>query len=178
MLRHVSFTTKARGASFSPRALPTRRTISCIDSPCPGCSILGAEKLMAEIGADMAQFPASSHLASWGGICPGNNRSGGKARSGRIRKGSRWLRQTSPSARARRATPRRHTSPPAAAASPKKWIRADTPEYQTMLRDFLYANKSLTLAAREKNLDAATVAYLQLTLSCVNCHKVVRGPRK
>jgi hypothetical protein len=60
----------------------------------------------------------------------------------------------------------------------EKWIRADTPEYQTMLRDFLYANKSLTLAAREKNLDGATVAYLQLTLSCVNCHKVVRGPRK
>jgi hypothetical protein len=60
----------------------------------------------------------------------------------------------------------------------EKWIRADTPEYQTMLRDFLYANKSLTLAAREKNLDGATVAYLQLTLSCVNCHKVVRDPSK
>ena len=58
----------------------------------------------------------------------------------------------------------------------EKWIRADTPEYQTMLRVFLYANKSLTLAAREKNLDGATVAYLQLTLSCVNCHKLVRDP--
>ena len=58
----------------------------------------------------------------------------------------------------------------------EKWIRADTPEYQTMLRVFLYANKSLTLAAREKNLDGATVAYLQLTLSCVNCNKLVRDP--
>ena len=60
----------------------------------------------------------------------------------------------------------------------EKWIRADTPEYQTMLRDFLHANKSLTVAAREKNLDGATLAYLQLTLSCVNCHKVVRDPVK
>jgi hypothetical protein len=60
----------------------------------------------------------------------------------------------------------------------EKWIRADTPEYQTLLRDFLYANKSLNLAAREKNLDGATVAYLQLTLSCVNCHKVVRDTSK
>ncbi len=60
----------------------------------------------------------------------------------------------------------------------EKWIRADTPEYQTMLRDFLHANKSLALAAREKNLDGATLAYLQLTLSCVNCHKVVRDHSK
>jgi hypothetical protein len=60
----------------------------------------------------------------------------------------------------------------------EKWIRADTPEYQTMLRNFLYSNKSLSLAAREKNLEGATVAYLQLTLSCVNCHKLVRDTRK
>ena len=60
----------------------------------------------------------------------------------------------------------------------EKWLRADTPGYQTMLRDFDYANKTLALAAREKNLDGATVAYLQLTLSCVNCHKIVRDGEK
>jgi len=60
----------------------------------------------------------------------------------------------------------------------EKWIRADTPEYQTLLRDFMYANKSLNLAARDRNLDGATVAYLQLTLSCVNCHKIVRDASK
>jgi len=60
----------------------------------------------------------------------------------------------------------------------EKWVRADTPGYQTMLRDFDFANKSLVLAAREKNLDGATVAYLQLTLSCVHCHRIVRDGRK
>src|ERR1017187_1538171 len=56
----------------------------------------------------------------------------------------------------------------------EKWLRADTPGYQMKLKDFEYANKSLVLAAKEKNLDGATIAYIQLTLSCVHCHKVVR----
>lgn len=43
-----------------------------------------------------------------------------------------------------------------------------------MLNDFEYANKSLVLASKEKNLDAATLAYMELTVSCVNCHKIVR----
>jgi hypothetical protein len=60
----------------------------------------------------------------------------------------------------------------------EKWVRADTPGYQNMMRDFEYANKALVHAAREKNLDAATLGYVQLTLSCVNCHKVVRDVGK
>src|SRR5271169_1973683 len=48
----------------------------------------------------------------------------------------------------------------------EKWVRADTPGYQKMMKDFQYANKSLILASREKNLDGATVAYVQLTFSC------------
>ncbi len=39
----------------------------------------------------MSVFPSARHLASWGGQCPGNDRSAGKQRSGRPRKGSRWL---------------------------------------------------------------------------------------
>jgi len=60
----------------------------------------------------------------------------------------------------------------------EKWVRADTPGYQNMMRDFEFANKSLIQASREKNLDSATLGYLQLTLSCVNCHKVVRDQAK
>ena len=58
----------------------------------PGVSRRIAEVILAEIGADMSRFPSSAHLASWAGMCPGNNESGGKRKSGRTRKGSPWLR--------------------------------------------------------------------------------------
>lgn len=59
----------------------------------PGVERRVAQTLMAEVGADMAPFPSDAHLASWAGICPGNNESAGKHKSGRTTKGSRWLRQ-------------------------------------------------------------------------------------
>jgi transposase len=59
----------------------------------PGVSQRTAEILLAEIGTDMGRFPSARHLASWAGMCPGNNESAGKRRSGKTRKGSRWLRQ-------------------------------------------------------------------------------------
>ena len=51
-----------------------------------------AEVLIAEIGVDMSAFPGPKHLASW--ACPGNNQSARKRRSGKTRKGSKWLRAT------------------------------------------------------------------------------------
>jgi transposase len=50
-----------------------------------------AQNVLAEIGADMSVFPSARRLASWAGQCPGNDQSAGKRRSGRTRKGSKWL---------------------------------------------------------------------------------------
>jgi transposase len=57
----------------------------------PGVQRRSAENVLAEIGLDMTRFPSAGHLASWAGQCPGNHESAGKRRSGRTRKGSKWL---------------------------------------------------------------------------------------
>ena len=58
----------------------------------PGVGRKLAEALVAEVGFDMSRFPTSGHLASWAGVCPGSNESGGRRKSGRTRKGNRHLR--------------------------------------------------------------------------------------
>ena len=50
-----------------------------------------AECIIAEIGADMTRFPTAGHLASWAGMAPGNNITGGKRQSGTTTKGNVWL---------------------------------------------------------------------------------------
>jgi transposase len=57
----------------------------------PGVQRRTAEVIIAEIGVDMSVFPTAKELASWAGMCPGNDQSAGRRRSGKTRKGSKWL---------------------------------------------------------------------------------------
>lgn len=59
----------------------------------PGIDLMGAAMLLVEIGADMTTFGSAEKLASWVGICPGNNESAGKRKSGKTRKGNAWVRR-------------------------------------------------------------------------------------
>ena len=59
----------------------------------PGVDLIGAAMLLVEIGTDMDAFGSADRLASWVGICPGNNESAGKRKSGRVRKGNLYVRR-------------------------------------------------------------------------------------
>ena len=51
-----------------------------------------ATSIIAETGGDMSRFPTAGHLCSWAALCPGQNESAGKRRSGKTRDGNRYLR--------------------------------------------------------------------------------------
>ncbi len=57
----------------------------------PGLSETSIPVLIAEVGADMSQFPTAGHLLSWAGLVPRLDESAGKRRSTRLRKGAPWL---------------------------------------------------------------------------------------
>ncbi|MDD6799938.1 MAG: IS110 family transposase [Firmicutes bacterium] len=69
------------------------RAASAIDE-LPGIAKISAQQIIAEIGTDMSRFPSADHLCSWAGICPGNNESAGKRRSGKTNKGNKILKST------------------------------------------------------------------------------------
>jgi transposase len=58
----------------------------------PGVAQTVAQIIVSEIGVDMSQFPTDRHVSSWAGMCPGNNESAGKQKSGKTTKGSTYLR--------------------------------------------------------------------------------------
>ena len=57
----------------------------------PGISVLVADVIIAETGADMSRFPTAGHLASWAGTCPGSNESAGRIKSTKTRPGNPYL---------------------------------------------------------------------------------------
>ncbi|MGB8381450.1 MAG: IS110 family transposase [Dermatophilaceae bacterium] len=67
--------------------LAARELISSI----PGIGVPTADVIIAEVGADMTQFPAPANLASWAGVCPGHHESAGRTKSSKTRPGNRWL---------------------------------------------------------------------------------------
>jgi transposase len=84
---------------LSPVSLPaSQQELSWEEAVVLLCSIPGigeraARGILAEIGVNMQQFPTAAHLASWAGVCPGNNESAGKRLSGKTRKGNPWVRR-------------------------------------------------------------------------------------
>ncbi len=73
------------------RTAPYEAIIQRLDA-IPGVDRRTTEVILAEIGSDVTPFPTAKHLASWACLCPGNNISGRKRRSGKIRRGQNWLR--------------------------------------------------------------------------------------
>ena len=59
----------------------------------------------------------------------------------------------------------------------EKYVHPRGKEYRMQLQTFQFANDELLRNAEEKNVDGAALAYVQLTMSCVNCHKVLRRDR-
>lgn len=93
-LRHLDFLDAeiARlSEEVAARLAPWEEAVQRLDG-IPGVGRRVAEQLLAELGPDLSDFPTAAHLASWARLCPGNNESAGKRKSGRTGKGNGWLR--------------------------------------------------------------------------------------
>ena len=78
---------------IAERMRPFEEALERIDS-IPGMGRRTAEDVLAEIGCDVSRFPTSAQLASWAKVCPGNNESAGKHKTGKTGHGNSWLRDT------------------------------------------------------------------------------------
>jgi transposase len=95
LMRHIE-EIEARIARFDARlldGLAGEANMLALLQTLPGVDLIGAAMLLVEIGTDMDAFGSADRLASWVGICPGNNESAGKRKSGRVRKGNLYVRR-------------------------------------------------------------------------------------
>src|SRR3954451_8271758 len=93
ILRHIDFLNEQIDQLTAMIEQQISPFASAVELLCtiPGIQHRGAECILAEIGTDMSCFATPRHLASWAGLCPGNDKSAGKRRSGKTRDGSKWL---------------------------------------------------------------------------------------
>ena len=73
---------------------PEEKEAAKVIQDIPGIGNTSAQAIISVIGADMSRFPTDAHIASWAGLCPGNNKSANKRKSGKTRKGNGLLRDT------------------------------------------------------------------------------------
>jgi transposase len=94
ILAHIDFLNESIDQLSDEIEEHIRPFASAVDLLCtiPGVGRYTAEVMIAETGGDMSAFPTAKHLSSWAGVCPGNDQSAGKRRSGKTTKGSKWLR--------------------------------------------------------------------------------------
>ncbi len=93
LMQHIQ-DLEARIARFDAQllaGLEKEKTVLQLLQTIPGVDLIGAAMLLVEIGTDMTVFGSADRLASWVGICPGNNESAGKRKSGRTRKGNPYV---------------------------------------------------------------------------------------
>ena len=60
----------------------------------PGIGVISAEQIVAETGIDMRHFRNQHSLSKWAGVCPGNNESAGKRKTGKTPPGNKTLKST------------------------------------------------------------------------------------
>lgn len=96
MLGHLDFLEgeiERVSQEIAKRLRPFEEILKRLDT-IPGVGRRAAEQLLAEIGPDVSRFATPKHLASWARVCPGNNESAGKRKSGSTGHGNPWLRST------------------------------------------------------------------------------------
>jgi transposase len=87
---HLAKQIKKMDEEIERKMVPFQKESKLIQT-IPGISDVNASAILAEIGVNMSQFPDEAHLSSWAGVCPGNNESAGKKKSGKTQKGNSFL---------------------------------------------------------------------------------------
>lgn len=93
-VKHLEGQVEAFDTQVEETLRPLEKTAVSMLDGIPGIDVRAAQNIVAEIGTDMSRFPSAGHLSSWAGLCPGNNKTGGKQKNGKIGDGNCWLKRT------------------------------------------------------------------------------------